>query len=1744
MKDLNMQEPIDKILFIDIETAPDLKNIARIGIYSKNGISHNLSWNSEAFSILEKAADGCSALCGHNILEHDIELLKKYKPDSPVFNLPLIDTLLLSPVAFPKNPYHKLIKDYKLVTNSKNDPLKDCMICETVLDAEIGEFLDVPPEYLWFVAALFCSGKSLIESGNWTIFELASLSKLDKTNIFKSVDSENIYKLVSRECEGLAMCKTKFDELFNKAINIDDTKFKRSFAYAVSWIKVSDKNSVLSPWVYHSHPETQKIIEELREPGECDCAYCSEGSKVENYLKKFFGFERFKPNQETVVQKIVAGKNILALMPTSAGKSLCYQLPAMILAHRKKLLTLVISPLQALMKDQVDVLRERFGYRQVTAIYGGLSAPERKSALEGIMLGNFDIVYAAPEQLRNKSFIDVLLQRRIGLFVIDEAHCLSKWGHDFRPDYLYIPKFIKKTKGENEKIQVCFFTATAKLSVISEIISRFSESGPNNADKTLCSAANDIEVIDGGHERDNLSYEVHPTLENEKKDKIFELVKNEEGSVIIYTATKKRAEHFSEYLGYRGINCDYYHAGRFKDKKDIQDKFISGNLKVITATNAFGMGIDKPDVRLVIHADIPGSLENYIQEAGRAGRDGAASRCILLYNVNDAERQFMLHVMSKVTERDIKGVYRGLSSFLSKKRKKLVDIAEDEIIATSGEILMHDDTEADFDIDDNMYDIKVKTIIAALEDADLVERLENRVSFINISFIKKDLSEALLSLDMCSLPLSKRHQYESILNYVYGPAISDVNGFHTDAMSAATGVEQAEIIKILRHLSELSILSSAVQFSAYFSNAVKNDSFEKLEKFHKLESSIVGIISTDAYYEDGHEIYDPENTSGYLMDINGVYSEISESSEDISTNDILAVIYAMRDIGAIRISRASRNRFFITQLMRIKHIEEMINDRNERAHSILKDLIELSNNTEGHDIYVRFSESDLTTTLFGSGGESQTREKYEKTLLFMHENGIIKLQNGLGIFNPAMRIRVKRLPEADYDLKRAFDPLDKYYEQKIAFIHMIIKYAVRGIAADAAIGFEHLKKFIGDYFTESTDSFIEKYFETKQERDVLKYATDAATLQKISSDLNNPVQQKVVSYEGNRRARLVVAGPGSGKTRIIVHRVAYLIKVLRNNPRSILVVAFNRQAILQIRRELRKLIGKTASYVDIYTYHALAMAICGKMPPELKSDDGKINFEKVLTDAVEILNRVEVKKSKNDEHSSFNFHNYTYILVDEYQDINKAEYNLVSLIAEKNKKAHGTVKLLAVGDDDQNIYSFNGSNVKFIRCFEDDYNAEIIYMSENYRSTKNIIAASNALISENVDRMKKTENMPVINKAREKDLPGGRIEEKCLSNDLGRVIIARVEDVKAQAQSVACQIDHLVNNCGFELNKIAVLSRTNLELKTVSTACAAAGIVTRRFEKKKLPLYGLREIALMIDYLRTLPQQLINHIELANIINRFYESAQIVLPQNYKDEFNHLLYTFCEEFEGIEVLPLYFISYIYDYTRSGGDSTFIKNGVLLATMHSAKGLEFDAVIILADEKHKRVSNSIEEVRRVFYVAMTRAREALYIYDFENNRNPLIDPLLKLSNEIVHCRPALLTENFEKLPVRSSTYVETLEISDINIGFAKKTKDPEDVQRILSKFSFGDSLKIVRFENDKNIKYSIFCDKQLIGKLSKDCVKRIEKYGRYNYFIESASVHGIFRVLHKEMAQDNSHISSGKSEKFWAVIPTIVFKRKE
>ena len=334
---------------------------------------------------------------------------------------------------------------------------------------------------------------------------------------------------------------------------------------------------------------------------------------LQSALEQHFGFDSFRPGQRAVVEAILEGQHVVAVMPTGFGKSLCYQLPAVCLDG----VTVVVSPLISLMKDQVDALRAR----GIAAAFVNSSqgAGERRDTLEAARDGRLQLLYVAPERFRNDRAMAAMRQLPISLFVVDEAHCISQWGHDFRPDYLTLGEVVHALGVP----RVAAFTATATARVRADIVARL--------------ALPDAKVTVSGFLRENLHLSVVPIRRMKEKDRhMVRLIRDLDGPAVVYCATRRHCEEVADTLTLHRIESAVYHGGLDDGQRtQVQDAFASDAVPVIVATNAFGMGIDKSDVRAVIHYDLPGSLEAYYQEAGRAGRDGKPSRCVLLFTYAD-----------------------------------------------------------------------------------------------------------------------------------------------------------------------------------------------------------------------------------------------------------------------------------------------------------------------------------------------------------------------------------------------------------------------------------------------------------------------------------------------------------------------------------------------------------------------------------------------------------------------------------------------------------------------------------------------------------------------------------------------------------------------------------------------------------------------------------------------------------------------------------------------------------------------------------------------------------------------------------------------------------------------------------------------------------------------------------------------------------------------------------------------------
>ena len=356
-------------------------------------------------------------------------------------------------------------------------------------------------------------------------------------------------------------------------------------------------------------------------------------------LKKYWGYDTFRPLQEEIIDSVLQGYDTLALLPTGGGKSLCYQLPAMALDG----ICLVVSPLISLMKDQVQQLHNR-GIR-AACLVSGITGIEQEIIFNNCIHGKTKLLYVSPERLCQRVFVEHLRQMKVSLIAVDEAHCISQWGYDFRPSYLDVAKIRVYHPG----IPVIALTATATPTVAEDIRQQLMFSSQSR-------------LFQSSFQRQNLAYMVF--YEEDKLGRMLRISQKVGGSGIIYVRNRRRTRELAEYLVGNGITAGYYHAGlEPKERDTAQKRWMAGETKVMVATNAFGMGIDKPDVRFIVHMDIPSSPEAYYQEAGRAGRDGGKSYAVLLYNNNDWETLQHNFETSFPPRQHIANIYRAICNY-------------------------------------------------------------------------------------------------------------------------------------------------------------------------------------------------------------------------------------------------------------------------------------------------------------------------------------------------------------------------------------------------------------------------------------------------------------------------------------------------------------------------------------------------------------------------------------------------------------------------------------------------------------------------------------------------------------------------------------------------------------------------------------------------------------------------------------------------------------------------------------------------------------------------------------------------------------------------------------------------------------------------------------------------------------------------------------------------------------------------
>ena len=1581
-----------------------------------------------ALAKLDAFAEGSAFLLGHNLIAFDLPQLAAAKSDLRLLQLPAVDTLRLSPLAHPRNPYHHLVKHYQ------DGQLKRGRLNDPELDARLA--LELFRDQRQAFQACHEAAPDLLLAWHWLSTADGAVSGL---NAFFSTlrrrprpaDTE-ARAAIERRLSGHA-CLTHAREIL-----ADAEKHGWGLAYALAWLSVSGGNSVMPPWVRHQFPEAGSLVRRLRDAACSDpaCAWCRERHDAGKELARWFGFNEFRPEpagedgrplQRAIVEAAMRGEHVLGILPTGSGKSLCYQIPALSRYDKTGALTVVISPLVALMADQVAGLEAR-GIASCAAVNGLLSMPERADVLERVRLGDLGIVIVSPEQLRNRALRKVLAQREIGAWVLDEAHCISKWGHDFRPDYRYVARFIKEKAGDGAVPPILCLTATAKPDVVEDILGHFRDK-----------LGVELALFDGGAKRTNLEFVVVPTTPPEKFAHIHQVLQADlppdaPGGAIVYCASRRQTEEIAAFLREKGMTAEHFHALLPPEtKKGVQQRFIRGELRVIVATNAFGMGIDKPDVRLVIHADIPGSLENYLQEAGRAGRDQQAARCVLLYTPEDVERQFGMSARSRLTQREIQAILRALRNLDRRKRMG------GEVVATAGEILAAED-EGAFERDSATDDTRVRTAIAWLEESVLLSREENRVQVFPSSLRVRSVQEAQQKL--AKTPMNDVYRRQ-LLSFVDALIAADADeGISTDELMGVSGLSSEKVRAALYDLETYGIASNDTALTAFVHSGVERSSQKRLEEAVALETALIAELRQAA----------PELETGQSSRLSLRYAaqHLKDAGHACALPEkIWRCVRSLSTdgrsedggVGSLGLRRLDAEEVQLTLQREWTALDKTARLRRAAAGRLLQHLLScLPAGMRGTDLLAQSSLGKLLAALKEDLIlQAEVREPtklLDRALLWLHEQEVIRLNKGLAVFRPAMTIRLEQNKRGF--AKAEFAPLKLHYEQQVVQIHVMAEYVQRGLRAMA----EALRLAM-DYFSLGSEEFLQRWLPYREKE--LALQTTPASWRAIVESLNNPVQQRIVADEREQTNVLVLAGPGSGKTRVLVHRIAYLVRVRRENPRAIVALAYNRHAAVEIRRRLHDLIGDDARGVTVLTCHALAMRLAGvSFTRRAEKVDGNA-FDAVLQQAVALLKGADLPPEEADEQRERLLAGFRWILVDEYQDIGPDQYALISALAGRTlQDKERRLSLFAVGDDDQNVYAFAGASVEFIRRFEADYAARPAFLIENYRSSAHIIAAANLVIAPARERMK-AEHAITVDRARSKAAAGGDWQ------DLDPVGQGRVQvlptggDLMTQAVAVMTELQRLLAQAPDEdWVGAAVIAREWKYLEPVRSYCELNRIPVQMADEEAPHFWRLRETQALVEWLRAHEMKLVDTDSIGRWLDLQSSGPWWSLLREAVTEY-------ALETGGAELPIGHFIEWLAEWGR---EVRRRQTGLMLLTAHRAKGLEFEHVVLL-DGGWERMNpdEDRDAPRRLYYVAMTRARKTLTLARFDG-RHPILDALREAPS-VLQRAPTVLPRPAQELARRYAR----LTLADVDLGFAGRRAPDHAVHRAIAAQNAGDALDL-------------------------------------------------------------------------------------
>lgn len=1699
-----MGKYLTNLILFDTETDRDSKKILDTGAVAydinRNETSFHGADNSqitEFINFVKKNSKDKYFLCGHNIINHDIKMLKD-EPTAKTFfkendNIFYIDTLNLSILLFDKKT-HRLGKDYEQMKGENNNPTLDAKKSKELFDLALSEFnkFDEKTQNIY---------RQLLQNTEEFSGFFEYIGKTSPLNTDYETLAENIKELLLGSiCENANVIDFIKDCPLETAIAISNILFaaEKTDEEGEDFSKVSIN---LPEYVEINYPMTGIIIKKLCFTL-CEevCSYCDKELSPEKMAIKIyknlaktidaklhFEFRSYGednlPLQEDAIKSALRGESLIAIFPTGGGKSLTFQLPAIIAGKKYGALTVVISPLQSLMKDQVDNLNEKGNF--ISTYINGLDNPVEKSIkMQAIEDGAYYMLYISPEQLRSQAIQKMLGKRTIDRFIIDEAHCFSQWGHDFRPDYQYIGNFIKtleeqknKTSKNKDKvlykIPISCFTATAKESVKEDILNYFRDKLGLELKKFYASA-----------KRNNLTYHAVKIDEpddnknyNERKDAIISILdKNtNQGQLpctIIFMSkaaeTKKLAEDLNEHYTHDIDNkkevATFYNGGKLgkEDKKINQKKFMDGTCNIMVATSAFGMGVDKDNVRVVIHFDLPSSLENFMQEAGRAGRDQKPSDCYVLFSEKDQETHFSLYKQSLVDFESVKKINKAVRSSInktekSKKKKKNGVYLSALDIANRANIKKKGDLEG-----------FVKTAISTLETSDYLERLDNstkifagapKVTAENLeqkldeiaAFSQKNDENITNSLDTENIePKKNKRQIATEILYEMIRANKENMGGENrvDFLQKQIDCSKKDFTEVMQLLLDNELI---YRQSTYKINVLSEDDEETNEKFYQSIASVE------------EEILEHIKSNNKKAKLN--LKKIS-SDKNINLYNIKKIVAQWIMFGYIDQPEGSLENYLQIPSKKL-NLEQIITKKNEIAEKLISALVyanikslykkqknkqQNSDNSSEKAEEKNYIEFDLK--------EFCIKEKlsdYEKlvkqALLQLDSIGEIEIVNGLVVYKSMMHIKKGKNHTKDFEMED-YEHLRTFYTGKVGQIHIMYKYAQllfeetenEKLAENSEISPKKSEKFVNDYLTMAKSKFEDEYFPDEEDKKLLEIPR---TKQKNEQILNNKGNNNFDVYQqeimnADERGLIIYAGPGSGKTKVLVHKLVQLVDKYNYRYEDVLMLTHTRSAAEEFRSRLIDLIYNSAYGIEIKTFHSYAYDVLGEVGYIENSSNG---LGSVKDDGILFVNAnkklLDIQNSDDGSQvEEYTIPNKCLIVVDEAQDMDVKQFDFLKALINYNKDIK-EFRVIIAGDDDQSIFDYGYNNTADLNrdtftTLSDDletcgnFNSCDIkeyHLINNYRSKKNILALVNLFAKDRQNRAK-SEDMLCMNKE---------------AGD-GVVKITKFKCEYIQVYVLQALSDYIAQH---KDKKVCILTYTNEEASSLYCNLLQNKIPARLISNaSKDEMQDLKNLDEFFYLLRKMEEIIALNSPKVEPTPENADEEQELYDEITIDDFNKLVFKKYDDKQSLEVvykrsnllepvlniIKLYlksnqnkntvskkaFEEYLWQTHLEGNLEDFYSDRcfVYVSTIHKAKGKEYDTVFLMLKERDRDWKDAFW---REVFVALSRAKDNLYVF---TNTDVFDDPKYKIA----------LGDDFATLNL---DYTETDTMKEVRISLSER-----------------------------------------------------------------------------------------------------------